>query len=98
MEYKKAIYLLDELGDTANADHYEKWESQLVQAARANLFNIKTDSFSDRLKENVMAILLGVATPQKYSIIYQSIIKPGGSAWTVPHGKGLSDSEVMSPY
>ena len=95
---KKAIYLLDQLRDTANADHYEKWESQLVQAARANLYNVKTDSFSDRLQENVMAILSGVATPQKDSIIYQSIIKPGGLAWTVPHGKGLSDSEVMSPY
>ncbi|MHB9011430.1 MAG: family 78 glycoside hydrolase catalytic domain [Ignavibacteriaceae bacterium] len=95
---KKAIYLLDQLGDTANADRYEKWESQLVQAARANLYNVKTDSFSDRLQENVMAILSGVATPQKDSIIYQSIIKPGGLAWTVPHGKGLSDSEVMSPY
>lgn len=45
-----------------------------------------------------MAILSGVATSQKDSIIYQSIIKPGGTAWIVPHGKDLSNSEVMSPY
>ena len=95
---KKALYLLDQLGDTANADRYEKWESQLVQAARTNLYNVKTDSFSDRLQENVMAILSGVAASQKDSIIYQNIIKPGGTAWIVPHGKDLSNSEVMSPY
>jgi hypothetical protein len=95
---RKAVYLLDQLGDTENADVYAKWENKLIQAARVNLYDAQASSFSDRLQENVMAILSDVATPKQDSIIYHHIIKPGGSAWIVPQGKSLDDNEVMSPY
>lgn len=95
---RKAIYLLNQLGDKANAERYAKWERQLVRAARANLYDAQMGSFSDRLQENVMAILSGAATAQQASAIYQKVVKPGSPAWVVPNGKSLADSEVMSPY
>lgn len=94
----KAIYLLNQLGDKANAERYEKWERKLVHAARTNLYDVQMGSFGNRLQENVMAILSGVATPQQASAIYRHTVRPGSPAWTVPHGKSLADSEVMSPY
>jgi hypothetical protein len=95
---RQAIYLLDQLGDKTNSERFAQWESQLIQAARSNLYDAQIGSFSERLQENVMAILSDVAAQQQDSIIYSRIIKPGSPAWIVPKGTTLSDSEVMSPY
>jgi len=95
---RKAVYLLDQLGDQSNAARFTAWEKRLVQAARANFFNSQTNTFGDRLQENVMSILSDTATTAQSPLIYEKIIKPGGIAWVVPHGVTLADSEVMSPY
>ncbi len=95
---KEAVFLLDQLGDKVNADHFKKWNSQLIQAARHNLFNDTSKTYSKRLQENVMAVLSGVAKPEQDSIIFKHVINPESPAWIVPKGKSLRDNEVMSPY
>ena len=90
---REAVYLLRELGDTANADKYSAWADQLTESVRAQLADSNTHTFGDRLQENAQAVLSGVATPEQYTAI-APIFRAGSPAWVVPK----DFFEVMSPY
>jgi alpha-L-rhamnosidase len=89
----EAAYLLRELGDAANAGRYSAWADQLTAAARAKFVNPATQTYSDRLQQNVMAVLSGTATVEQGREIYERIIRPGSPAWAVRR-----DGDVLTPY
>ena len=95
---REAVFLLRSLGDTASADKYTAWADTLTQAARSNLLDPKTQTYSDRVQGNAMAVYSGVATPEQQARIYQTVLKAGTPAWTVPVANDMAGSEVMSPY
>jgi hypothetical protein len=89
----EAAYLLRELGDAANAEKYSEWADQITAAAREKFMNPATQTYSDRLQQNVMAVLSDTSTAAQSREIYERIIRPGSPAWT-----GRPDGEVMTPY
>jgi hypothetical protein len=78
---REAVFLLDEMNDPANAAKYAAWADELTAAARKNLLDSSTHTFSDRRQENAMAIYSGVATEPQTQTIYDAILKPGSPAW-----------------
>lgn len=92
-----AVFLLNEMGDTANAAKYAAWADTLTQAARQNLLDAATKNYGDRLQENAMAVYSGVATPEQQQAIYTAVLNPDSAAWdktgTPPYNNG-----VISPY
>ena len=53
----EAIYLLREIGDSANADKFSAWTDALTAAVRQQESDPGTHLFSDKLQENAMAVL-----------------------------------------
>jgi len=94
----EAVFLLRELGDSANADKYSAWADQLTVAARSQFENPGTHTFSDRLQENVMAVLSGTATPKEGAGIYTQFLQADSPVWKVHMTGNIDESEVMSPY
>jgi len=94
----EAVFLLRELGDSANADIYSAWADQLTVAARAQFENPGTHTFSDRLQENVMAVLSGTATPEEGAHIYTQFLQADSPVWKAHMTGNIDESEVMSPY
>ena len=92
-----AVFLLNEMGDTANAAKYAAWSDALTQAARLSLADSAVNTYGDRLQENAMAVYSGVATPEQQRAIYAAVLNPDSPAWdktgTPPYNNG-----VVSPY
>ncbi|HZO88597.1 MAG TPA: alpha-L-rhamnosidase C-terminal domain-containing protein [Chthonomonadaceae bacterium] len=80
---REAVFLLNEMGDPANASKYAAWASELTEAAQQYLADPNTHTFSDRRQENAMAIYSGVATPEQTRAIYDTVLKPGSPAWNI---------------
>jgi len=95
---REAVFLLRSLGDTANADKYSAWADTLTEAARTHLVDPQTQTYSNRVQGNAMAVYSGVATPEQQARIYQSVLKANSPAWKVPTGNDLAGAEVLSPY
>ena len=95
---REAVYLLRELGDTANAEKFSTWADQLTEAARAKFFTPASAGYGDRLQLNIMAVLSGVATPAQDGEIYSRILKPGSPAWTVEPDRTRHDDDPITPY
>jgi hypothetical protein len=95
---RQAVFLLQALGDTANAKKYGAWADTLTQAARSKLVDSQTQTYGDRVQGNAMAVFSGVATPEQQARIYETVLKAGTPAWKAPVAGDLSGSEVMSPY
>jgi alpha-L-rhamnosidase len=94
----EAVFLLRELGDTANADKYSAWADQLTAAARTQFIDPNTRTFGNRIQENVMAILSGVATPEEQTAIYAQVLQPDNPGWKAHMAGNVDESEVISPY
>lgn len=94
----EAVYLLRELGDTANADKYSAWADHLTVAARLHLADADSHTYSNRLQENVMALYSGTATAEERRAIYQKILRPDDSTWKAHLTGNIDESEVMTPY
>jgi hypothetical protein len=94
----EAAYLLRELGDPANADKYLAWADQITAAAREKFVNPATQTYGDRLQQNVMAVLSDTATVAQNREIYERIIRPGSPAWTFQHNPNRPSDDVISPY
>ncbi len=94
----EAVYLLRELGDPASAAKYSAWADQITAAAREEFMNPATQTFSDRLQQNVMAVLSDTATAAQKSAIYERIIRPGSPAWTVRPDPTRPSDDTMTPY
>jgi alpha-L-rhamnosidase len=88
--YKEGAYLLRELGDTANADHYDQRAAAIGAATNKYLRDANTGTYGSRWQTNAMAIVSGLATPDKYPALWDNVLKNvSQDRW---------DSPVISPY
>ena len=94
----EAVYLLRELGDTANAEKFSAWADELTAAARDHFFTPASGGYGDRLQLNIMAVLSGVATPAQRGEIYAHILQPGSPSWTVVPDRTRHDDDPLTPY
>ena len=78
---KRAVFLLDALGDTANAARYGRWYHDLVRAARIHLVNPRTQTYTTLPQPNAMAIISGVADKQQRAAINARIFGPHVQFW-----------------
>jgi len=88
--YREGAWLLREMGDTANADKYERRAAAIKVAADKYLLDPATGTYGPRWQTNAMAVLSGVATPSQYDAIWKNVLSQVG------HTKysGL----IISPY
>lgn len=94
----EAVYLLNELGDTANAVKFTAWADKLTAAARARFYTPASEAYGNRLQMNIMAVLSGVATSAQCEGIYSRILKQGSPAWTVEPDLTRHDDDPITPY
>jgi alpha-L-rhamnosidase len=94
---KEAVFLFHEMGDSASASKYSAWANQLTASARQYLPDAASNTYSNRLQENAMAIFAGVATPAQEATMYNTVLDPKSESWN-RDGKLLGDKPVMSPY
>jgi alpha-L-rhamnosidase len=88
--YKEGAYLLRELGDTANADHYDQRAAAIGTATNKYLRDANTGTYGTRWQTNAMAIISGLATPDQYPALWDNVLKNvSQDRW---------DSPVISPY
>ncbi len=93
----EAVYLLRELGDVKHADEYAAWADRLTAAARARLIDAKSQTYGNRLQENVMAVLSGTASEAQCKTIYSNILRAKSPAWAMFHRRPSSE-DAMTPY
>lgn len=95
--FHDAAFLLRSIGDTTNADKWDRWADQAAGAARANLIDLATGTYSSRVQENSMAVYSGVAVGSQFDPIYKNVLDPSSPAWDhtgdPPYNPG-----VVSPY
>jgi len=87
--YRDGAFLLDELGDTQNAETLRQRAAALKAAAQQHLLD-PSGSFGDRWQTNAMAILSGVADPAQYNAIWHNSLS------TV--GKTKDNALIITPY
>ena len=85
---QRAVYLLNAMGDTANAKKYADWERQLIAAARRYLASPKTDTYTNLRQVNAMAIDSHVADARQRNAIYSRILGPDCTSW----------KQIATPY
>lgn len=93
VEYYRAYLagadLLRQLGDTANADHFD----QRAAALKASLQRTRAageDYFGPRWQTNAMAVLSGVADPAQYASIWSNVLSKVGEPTFRPN--------LITPY
>jgi hypothetical protein len=74
LAYRDGAYLLQRMGDNANAQHFEERAQQLKEASQKYLLDPKTDTFGDRWQTNAAAIFSGVANPSQYGAIWNRVL------------------------
>ncbi|HET9087498.1 MAG TPA: alpha-L-rhamnosidase C-terminal domain-containing protein, partial [Acidobacteriaceae bacterium] len=70
--FQQGIFLLRQMGDTSNAQHFEQRAAQMKAAAQQYLLDTSTNSFGPRWQTNAMAVLSGVANPSQYDAIWKA--------------------------
>ncbi|MGA8163170.1 MAG: alpha-L-rhamnosidase C-terminal domain-containing protein [Acidobacteriaceae bacterium] len=92
--YRAGAWLLRELGDTANASHWEERADSLTKSSQAMDWTESTGSaggsFGPRWETNAMAVISGVAKPDQYAGIWQNVLSHVGEKTYRP--------SVISPY
>ena len=78
---RRAVFLLNALGDTTNAAKYARWDRQLIHAARKYLANPNTHTYTNLRQVNAMAIDSHVADAQQRAAIYARILGPKCPSW-----------------
>ncbi|HEX4156640.1 MAG TPA: alpha-L-rhamnosidase C-terminal domain-containing protein [Acidobacteriaceae bacterium] len=76
--YRDAAWLLRQLGDNTNADHYEQRAAQIRAGAQKYLLDPATNTFGSRWQTNAAAVLYGVADPSQYDAIWNSVLSQVG--------------------
>ncbi len=89
LAYRDAAFLLRQMGDTANAEHYEQRAALLKEAAQKYLLDPSTDSYGTRWQTNAIAVFSGAADPSQYAPIWDHSLSSVGKEYT-----GL----FMTPY
>lgn len=92
-----AVFLLTQMGDTANSAKYATWADALTNAAQQSLLDTQTQTFGTRLQENAMAVYSGAATPAEETAIYQTVLNLNSDAWDKTGIPPYNDG-VISPY
>ena len=75
--YRDGIYLLRELGDTQNADAFQKYAGKIKAAAQKYLLD-SSGSFGTRWQTNAYAVLSDVASPSQYDAIWRNALSTVG--------------------
>ncbi|MGC9261670.1 MAG: alpha-L-rhamnosidase C-terminal domain-containing protein, partial [Phycisphaerae bacterium] len=78
---RRAVFLLNAIGDKANAAKYARWDRLITLAARKYLVNPKTHTFTNLRQVNAMAIDSHVADAQQRAAIYARILGPQCPSW-----------------
>ena len=86
--YRAGAWLLSQLGDTKNADHFKERADTLAQASRQADWS--GDSYGLRWQVNAMAVLAGVAEPGQYASIWNNVLSNVGKPTWRP--------DIISPY
>lgn len=76
--FAQGVYLLNEMGDTENAQIFAKKLDDLKTAAHEYLLKKQTDSYGDRWQVNAMAVLSGAAGPSQYADIWKASLSSVG--------------------
>ncbi|HEY1810257.1 MAG TPA: alpha-L-rhamnosidase C-terminal domain-containing protein, partial [Acidobacteriaceae bacterium] len=90
--YRAGAWLLRELGDNANAAHWEQRAQALTKSSQAMHWTAGAEggSFGPRWQTNAMAVISGVARPGQYAGIWQNVLSHVGEPTYRP--------SVISPY
>lgn len=88
--YREGAYLLREVGDNSNAEHYEQRAAALKIATDKYLLDPATQTYGLRWQTNAMAILSGLATPAQYPTIWNKVL--------ASVGQERPDAPIISPY
>ena len=72
--YQDAAYLLDQLGDTSNAERYRHQAAKLLRAANQHLFDTATHTYGERWQTNAMAVVSNAASPKDYGSIWKNVL------------------------
>lgn len=89
LAYRDGAWLLNQLGDAAEANRYNAHADWLATCARQQ-FRDPNGAFSDRWQLNAIAVLAGVATPRDYPAIWSKVFRAIGSNGT--------QAQTISPY
>jgi hypothetical protein len=88
--YREGAWMLRELGDTANADRYERRAAEVKAGAEKYLLDTSTGTFGPRWQTNAAAVIGGAAGPEQYPAIWTNVLSQVGKDGT----KGL----IITPY
>jgi alpha-L-rhamnosidase len=92
--YREAVWMLRELGDSANATKYEKRAAEIKAGAEQYLLDPATGAFGPRWQTNAAAVIGGAAGPEQYGAIWDRVLSGVGSGPMGPKDGGL----IISPY
>lgn len=76
--FEQGVYLLNQMGDTSNAQFFQQRAAQMKAAAQQYLLDTSTGSFGSRWQTNAMAVLSGVADPSQYDTIWKTSLASVG--------------------
>jgi alpha-L-rhamnosidase len=76
--FKQGVYLLNQMGDTSNAQLFDQRAAQMKAAAQHYLLDTSTDSFGTRWQTNAIAVLSGVADHSQYDAIWKASLASVG--------------------
>lgn len=86
--YRDGSWILRQLGDTANADHFAQRADAIAKAS--NAANFANGSFGPRWQTNAMAVISGTAQPGQYSSIWNNVLSSVGKPTYRP--------DITTPY
>ncbi len=89
LAYREAAWLLEQLGDKANATLYRAKSAALEQAAQAAILDPATQTFGPRWQTNAMAVVSVTATPAEQQSIWANVLArtqdPASTDVTTPY-------------
>lgn len=88
--YIAGAHLLREVGDGANAAHFEKRSAEIKASLEQRAWQPAEGSYGPRLQTNAMAVLSGVADPSQYASIWKNVLSQVGKPTFRP--------DITSPY
>lgn len=86
--YRAGAWLLRQIGDTQNADHFSERAETLTKANESADWT--NGSYGPRWQTNAMAVISGVAQPDQYGSIWQNVLENVGQPTYRP--------DVITPY
>lgn len=88
--YREAVWMLRELGDTANAVKYEARAAEIEAGAQKYLLDENMGAFGPRWQTNAAAVIGGAAQPGQYDAIWKSVLSKVVT--------GPTNGLIISPY